>query len=297
MLVGTVDKELHPLVLDRLAVVVKARSKLLEPLLLNRAVADETYAWLAAGLSERFMEIIARNEERLLRHPPIIEALYTNPQTRMSTANRCVELAVRNGITLNLAAFREIAQAIGMTPKEEDPMDQALAEAEMDQNFSAVAGMGDEVDPEAAEAEADEQDDRATARMRIEKLSVAEKIRLATLGNQFHRSILMRDSNKIVAMAAIKGPGVSEMEIVRFSKNPQAPEEVLRHIANNREWVKLYQVKTNLTTNPKTPLALALRLLPHLRPKELKFLSRSKNVPAALRTAAKARISKKTSGR
>ena len=178
-------------------------------------------------------------------------------------------------------------------------MDQTLADAEMDQNFAAVAGMGDDVDPEAAEAGAEGggSDDRSNARIRVEKLSVAEKIRLATLGNQFHRSILMRDANKIVAMAAIKGPGVSEMEIVRFSKNPQAPEEVLRYISHNREWVKLYQVKVNLTTNPKTPLALALKLLPHLRPKDLKFLSRSKNVAAALRTAAKARAAKKTSGR
>ncbi len=265
-----------------------ASGKLLEKLILNKAVADETIASLVPYLDERRCEMVARNEQRLLRYPAIIEALYNNPNTRMSTATRCIELAVRNDIQLGLAAYREMAKAIGMAPKEEDPIDRALAEAERDQEFARVY----QETAERSHEDADDEEDAGTHRIRIESLTVPEKVRLAIMGNAFHRAVLLRDANRLVAMAAIKSPKVTELEVVRAAKNPQIPEDVLRFIARQREWAKLYQVKANLVNNPKTPLAIALKILPHLRAKELRLLARSKNIPAALRASAQQRLSK-----
>lgn len=291
VLAGCLDKPLPALVLDRLAHVVKDRSGLVEKILLNNAVSDETFAWLAKLLKEREMEILASNEQRLLRHPAIIEALYVNPATRMSTANRCVELAVRNNLTLNLPAFKEIAQAIGMAPREEDPMDQALADEQMDQSFTSLYHQSRQVEegPEEGD-EASEPEERERMRKRIENMTVSEKVRLAAVGTVFHRTILLRDSNRIVCMAAIKSSQITDMEVVKVSKNPQVPEEILRYISRQGEWVKLYQVKANLVTNPKTPLSISLSFLSHLRTKELRLLARSKNIAAALRAAAQSRL-------
>ena len=49
----------------------------------------------------REYEFVATNEQRLLENPRIIELLYMNKNTRMSTADRIVELAARNGLAVD----------------------------------------------------------------------------------------------------------------------------------------------------------------------------------------------------
>ena len=75
----------------------------------------EAVAAVAAVASEAVAELVATNEQRLLAFPEIIEKLYMNKATRMSTADRILELAVRNNVELHgIAAYKEAATAIGM---------------------------------------------------------------------------------------------------------------------------------------------------------------------------------------
>ena len=119
------------------------------------------------------------------------------------------------------------------------------------------------------------------------KLKLFEKIRMATLGNAFCRQTLLRDSSRLVAMAAIRSPGITEQEVIRAAGNRAVSEDVIRYIANNKDYVKTYPIKLALIGNPKCPLALSLRMLPHVRPEDLKNLARSKNIPNALSVAAR----------
>jgi hypothetical protein len=116
----------------------------------------------------------------------------------------------------------------------------------------------------------------------IEKLSVPSKIRLATLGNAFARSVLIRDPLKMVQLAAIKSPGVTDIEAARYAGNQTLGEDVIRYVSQKREWTRLYGVKVSLCRNPKTPMAEAMKFLPFLREKDLTNLSKSKGVPSAL---------------
>ena len=75
----------------------------------NAACADETIATLAERGGAREVDRIAANEQRLLRYPAIISAMYLNKQARMSTVDRVIELAVRNNVRVpGLAAWDEI---------------------------------------------------------------------------------------------------------------------------------------------------------------------------------------------
>jgi hypothetical protein len=114
VVVATLDQPLEAAVLDGLARLLTKRDKAVERILLNRAAADETVLWLTGHIkSEKMLEIVVANEERLLRCPQIIEALYLNPATRMSSVDRVTELAVRNGIELDgIPTFAEIKAAI-----------------------------------------------------------------------------------------------------------------------------------------------------------------------------------------
>lgn len=286
VLEGALATPLPAPVLDLFAELCRERTKHVERILLNRATGDETIVRLARSLrQEPLLEIIAKNEERLLRHPPIIEALYLNKATRMSTANRCVELAVRNGVELEIPAYKEIARSLGAEPKYDDPGDQAMADAATDATFAEAVASGDDGAEMPGDEELDEEQD-LRKRASLVGLSVAQKIRLCMIGSGYHRALLLRDPNRIVALAAIKSPLIKETEVVRVTQSRSVNDDVIRHIAQNRDWLKLYQVKVGLLNNPKTPLPTSMRLLPHLRLNDLRALTRSRNIPNALRQAA-----------
>lgn len=144
---------------------------------------------------------------------------------------------------------------------------------------------------EAAQAEGEDgpqlKGDRVT---QIARLKTMEKVRLALLGSAFERSILIRDSNKSVALSAIKSPRVKENEVVGYAANRTLNIEVIRYIARRREWTKLYQIKLNLVLNPKTPMASAMAFLGHLHAHDVTKVSRSRNVPSALAQAARRKV-------
>jgi len=122
---------------------------------------------------------------------------------------------------------------------------------------------------------------------RIMEMGVAEKMKLAIMGTKEARDILVRDSNKLVAVAVVKSPKIQESEIEAISKSRSVSEDVLRQIAGTNDWMRSYAIKHNLASNPKTPIPIAMKLLPHLRGLDLRKLAKSKNVSAAIAQQAR----------
>jgi hypothetical protein len=129
--------------------------------------------------------------------------------------------------------------------------------------------------------------------MKIRTMSSAEKLRMAMVGNAAARAFLVRDKNRTVAYAAISSPAMGENEVPSIANSKEVGEEILRYIGNKREWTKSHEIKRALVFNPKTPVGITLRFLAHLHDKELKELSRSKGVPATVKTAAMGRLQAK----
>ncbi|HPW69679.1 MAG: hypothetical protein WDA72_01685 [Desulfomonilia bacterium] len=124
----------------------------------------------------------------------------------------------------------------------------------------------------------------------IQAMSVSEKLDLARKGSKEARSILIRDANKLVQLAVIQSPKITEGEVLMIANNRQINEEVLKHVAINREWLKNYQVRVALANNPKTPLPEALRQVAYLKARELTQLAKSKSVARALAVVAEQRL-------
>lgn len=118
-------------------------------------------------------------------------------------------------------------------------------------------------------------------------MSVPERIKLAIRGNKEVRTILLRDSNKIIVRLVLENPRITEDEIRTITQNRSADDELLRVIANRREWMKNYQVRLGLVTNPKTPMGTAVRLLSTLDDRDIRRIAKSKNVPDAVAGAAR----------
>jgi hypothetical protein len=294
------DGRLDARVLDWLAPRTLGHPALFDLLIRNPSLADETVATLAGRANDREVDQISNNEQRLLRHPEIIAAMYTNAKARMSTIDRAVELAVRNEVRVpGLAAWDEIARALDRgepAGPEADARFAAVTDALGGDDSELTTGDPDaEVSDEDA-ARLDEVAEEVKKQVPLNEMKISEKIRVATLGNAFARAVLIRDPIKIVALAAIKSPGVSEIEAARYASASSLDAEVIRFIAGRRDWVRLYGIKLSLSKNPKTSISESAKLLPHLRPKDLEKVSKSKGVPAATVAMARKLIAQRTGG-
>jgi len=128
---------------------------------------------------------------------------------------------------------------------------------------------------------------------KLAQMSITQKIRRAMIGTASERSLLVRDKNKLVASAAIRSPKIQENEILMISMSRNVSDDVLRIIANNREWTQSHQVKLNLVANPRTPFVFSAKLIGFLREHELKALAKSKNVSGAIAQAARQQLNRK----
>lgn len=285
----TLRGDLPAPVLDFLAANLADQPSYVELILLNPATSDATFARLAETVDEAQLGIVADNQLRLLREPEIIRALHKNPRTSRATLDKVVDFAVRSGVNLpDLPTFQEARRRILGEAADREPEVEETAEGLI---AAHKADLGEE------KADELEDDTRVTLTQKILRMTVSEKIKLAGLGNKEARTILLRDPNKLVQEAAIQSPRITEGEVVAMSNSRTLPDGILRIILNNRDWMKNYQVKVNLVQNPKTPLPTAMRLLPHMRPNDLKGLARNRNVPNALSTQAKNLLEKKQGGR
>ncbi len=171
--------------------------------------------------------------------------------------------------------LREFFVARGITPSDtpapdfEDPL--------VDADASNVAEQGED---ESAQS----------FTQRLANMGVPEKVKCAMKGTREMRSVLIRDPNRMVAAAVLSCPKVNEAEVESFAKMGNVSEDILRTIGNTRAWTKNYAVTLSLVKNSKTPVAMSMTLMQRLTESDVKKLSTDRNVPEALRLAARKRV-------
>ncbi len=105
-------------------------------------------------------------------------------------------------------------------------------------------------------------------------------------GNKEDRSILIRDMTKIVCLAVLDSPKISEAEVEGFAKQRNVLDAVLRTIPMKRRFAKNYAIQKNLAFNPRTPTDASLGLMKNLLAHDLKVLAENKEVPDSIRKLA-----------
>ncbi|HET9307536.1 MAG TPA: hypothetical protein VFO46_16050 [Candidatus Sulfotelmatobacter sp.] len=127
---------------------------------------------------------------------------------------------------------------------------------------------------------------RVNTVQKINALDVKGRIQLALKGSKEERSILIRDGTKVVALAVLEAPKLSDGEVEKFASQKNVLEAVLRQIPLKRRFMKNYIVVRNLVANPRTPLDLGLGLMKNLLTQDLKNLSANKEVSETIRKLA-----------
>jgi hypothetical protein len=300
------DETLDPPVLDSFANTLSSKDEYLEMLVLNATTPDATVQRIAEGADDKILEIIAQNQLRLLRHPDIVRALAGNPQARPATVDSVCDFCVRSSLSLeDLPAYRDARRRIHGGSEGDDELarqvaaQQEIAEAKAEAALEAMGATAADTTQETGRFQITEDDPaaeqkRTSITQQMINLGVAKKIEWANKkGNKEVRTILLRDPNKLVQLAVIQSPRMTEGEIAKVALSRTAPGEVLSYIYNNRQLMKNYQVKINLMNNPKVPVGVTMRFLSTLRMAEVKAIAKNKNVPQGLATAAKRMVEKK----
>jgi hypothetical protein len=127
-------------------------------------------------------------------------------------------------------------------------------------------------------------------------MTVLERLKIAIRGTREQRAMLIRDPNKMVAVAVLSGPKVTESEVESFAKMTTVSEEVLRIIGANRMWTRNYGVVLGLTRNPKTPTGIALQLSSRLNERDMRQVSNDRNVPEPVRLSVRKFLLKSQKG-
>lgn len=122
---------------------------------------------------------------------------------------------------------------------------------------------------------------------KVQKKNMAQKIRLAMIADKETRNILIRDANRLIQVAVISNPKITEGEVAAIAYSRQVDEEVLRRIATDKEWLRLYPVRLALAANPKTPVAISRKIVPTLSRQDLRNISLSKSVPTLVANEAR----------
>ena len=136
-----------------------------------------------------------------------------------------------------------------------------------------------------------------TLTQRVIKLRTNQKILLAQKGGKEERTLLIRESNRLIQVAVIRNGRITEGEVAYIAQMRTVQDEVLRIISQNREWMKKYTIAKNLVQNPRTPIAISLNLLKRINDFDMKMMVKDRNVAELLRREAKRILENKRDGK
>jgi hypothetical protein len=313
-----------PRVLGYLTCRANNTRELYEAVIQNRSTPDEALSQFARSARDpSLIELIALNQERLVRYPQLIEAILANP-ARSSEAERraretkkeffekergarqiaeelrargkvaaaeffeTADLATDDGGELSVEDAWLIAEHIEVT---DDDIDDSWLPAERYEEL-----LGESAEERAAtvqriiESERLETgaitSERVSMIRRLMLMNTRDRMKLAMKGDREARTILVRDSNRVVSTGVVNNPKITEQEVENIAAMRTVSDEVLRLISMNRTWARAYPIIHNLSRNPKTPIPTVMNVLPRIRTKDLKNLSQNRNVSEAVRRQA-----------
>lgn len=253
--------------------------------------------------SQENIELIANNTNALMSYPSLIAEIYKSPKALSSTSQRLLEFAFRHNIIIkeieDFEALKSEFETGVTTPKDKeiikeiDEVFDKFVDKKLKEKIVDIEKFKEELDTEDTEEvkTVDETpvntvEERKSLMRLINEMTVAQKIKLAMMGNMEARSLLIKQSSRLVVEAVVRNPMLTDQEIIRYSADKNISREVIQYIAGNRKWLRKYQIKFNIVLNPKTPLGRAMNLLETLNIKDILMISKEKGITSALKNKA-----------
>jgi hypothetical protein len=269
-----------------------------EPALVELALLHENFnaLWMervVPRLSAEGLDIALNNQVFWIERPAILDLIEGHPDGDYNLKRRINEFRrdVLHLISEEVAQDRiEIIDAV-----ESGHLDRAWAELPLPAADPELDAVVEETQPpppltEMAKAlqitEGGNEARFMSVSARIMKLKHNQKAVLAQKGGKEERVHLIREANRMIQVAVVRNPRITEQEIQYIASMRSINEEVLRIIGSSREFMRKYQVVKSLVQNPKTPLALSLNHLKRLNDFDLRQMAHDRNIAELLRREA-----------
>ncbi len=312
-------------VLDYFADQAGLPSKIHEAIITNGKTAAETYVRFArTSKNAELIDRIAVNQQLLIQTPDLIDAIILNPNSTSEAERRAKETKreffekergaqqIANELRAQgkeaAAEFLEQSEFAQNLEASDLDLDDALflasmievPDSETDDSWLGLEYI-EEIYEESAEQrqaivdkiigdfrmeDSEIGSERISVINRVMKMGMKDRVKLAMKGDREARNILIRDPNRIVSAAVVQNPRITEQEMEKIAAMRSISEDILRQIANNRQWARSYTIVHNLARNPRTPIANVLTILSRLQLRDLAALSKNKNVSDAVRRQA-----------
>lgn len=242
---------------------------LIETILRRRDVPRLLLVDLARRLPADLQEILILRQDAIIDEPAILDALERNPLISGYTQRRITE-------------YRDHLLPQGRRPAAPADPAQAPVEEISEQELAAAVERVRQEAP--AEGEVETQTGLSEGQIRM--LPVPARLKLARGAGRQLRTILLRDTNSLVALTALLSNNLSDQEVEQAASSRAVSEDVLMAIARKREWISRYNVAKLLVQNPRTPLPISLKLVNRMSVRDLRAIGRDKNVADAVRSTA-----------
>lgn len=239
----------HPKIIDFTSRIFAQDSAVMAAILKSANVHSKTIERIALSADEGLLEVISDQQKKLLAYPLIFEAVKKNPNVTVSIIEKIGSLMEAGTV--------------------EEELPEALVKETEEQN-------GDE-----------EEKEEGSLYAQILQMGVSQKIKLAITGNKEARTLLIKEPNRLICGNVMKNPRITDSEVLLFSGSKNVGVDVFKAIVANKDWMKNYQVKLNLVSNPRVPLPTAMNLLLHVRGKDLELISKSREVSKGVSNQAK----------
>lgn len=253
----------------------------LERVVRHRNVSDATLSALARTVTGTAQEALIVNQARLLQNPSLIDALFENPE--LTADSRRILNELKEEFFEKEAKRREARRRGKEKPVEPESM--------IEKPQGAVEGAGEwgeeptaEASPSAVEPEVPPGAEELF--IRISRMTVPERVKLALTGGREERRFLIADVSRIVGFAVLRARGLTITEVEGFCSMRHLDHDIFSKIATTRDWIRRPLIALALVKNPKVPLTISLPLIKRLRMRELRNIARDRNLPEAVRVMA-----------
>ncbi len=240
---------------------------LAETIIQHRLVPPGVLSEMAVGLSPDLQEILLLRQDAILEEPSILDRLGENPELSPFAERRIGEYREHLLPRLRRPETVEVPEVEERQPTDEE-VDEAITWARK----------------EPADGESDEVTGLSEAQIRT--LPVPVRLKLSRGASRTLRNILIKDKNPMVAVSVMMGNALADGEVEKIAASKVVADEVLETIARSRQWGRKYAIMHALVKNPRTPVGLSARLVPRLGVKDLRVLSRDRNVSNVVRSTA-----------
>ncbi|MCK6550308.1 hypothetical protein L6R52_31015, partial [Myxococcota bacterium] len=126
-----------------------------------------------------------------------------------------------------------------------------------------------------------------TAAERLAGLTVSQKMQAAMSGGRDIRLQILRDNLKTLHVYALKNPRIGVDEVQWAAKQPSLSPDALKLISEHPIWGTNAQICSAIVQNPRSPIPIALKLLPRIPMSDLKQIAKGRGRAQIVQAARK----------